>query len=451
MTVRRVVPITLVIVLGAACRWQSEAPVSQKETGVSVSGVPGVAAGAQGSPGETEKRVPASPSPLSQKDLPTTAPSIAIGNLESSITDADARLASGRGRGPAFLSSLAGLHLMHGRLVGNLAEYDRAAELIERAVKEGPNEARVYLGRAEVKSTFHQFDEALADIARAVKLKADSHEVDTERASVLVGMGRIAEARPIVERWAKELPDISTLGALAGIAADEGRLDEAEQIYLRAEHAFSDVYPFPVAALWFQEGLMWQKAGRPARARELFEGALERMPVHAAAIAHLADVEAQTGEREKAIERLRGLVQKSDDPEYRGQLAALLAAAGKTAEAEPLRAEAKAGFAKLLLAHPLAYGDHAARFFLSSGDARAALALAEKNLAARKTGDAYQLVVEAALAAGDHPRACAASDAMVTAFPKRLAFHNLAWKAFLACGKKERADAELKLAESLPR
>ena len=88
-----------------------------------------------------------------------------------------------------------------------------------------------------------------------------------------------------------------------------------------------------------------------------------------------------------------------------------------------------------------AYADHAARFWLSS-DGRKALALAQRNLANRATGDAYQLVVEAALAAGRPAEACrVAGEAL--ARRKDAALKLAAARAYLACGQPADADALL--------
>src|SRR4051812_10555430 len=124
---RRGVPIIALVIVPlvvTACRKNPEAPASSTEAGASVSAAPAAA--------KPETPAP-SGSPLGQRELPTTAPAIALGNLEASLTEADARL--GRGKPSAeFLAQLAGMHLAHGRIVGRIDEYEQAAALAERAV-----------------------------------------------------------------------------------------------------------------------------------------------------------------------------------------------------------------------------------------------------------------------------------------------------------------------------
>ncbi len=122
--------------------------------------------------------------------------------------------------------------------------------------------------------------------------------------------------------------------------ADLGKQAEVEALFVEAQYHHRDVSPFPVVSLYFQQSLMWQRVGRLSRARALLEAACDRLPGYAQATAHLAAREATTGAREQAIARLRSLIKGSDDPEYVGQLAALLKEARQTQEAEKLRAQA---------------------------------------------------------------------------------------------------------------
>jgi hypothetical protein len=151
---------------------------------------------------------------------------------------------------------------------------------------------------------------------------------------------------------------------------------------------------------------------------------------------------------------LRPLVDSSDDPEYAGQLAELLASDNSENvkdEVKALRARAAARWDELLARHPEAFADHAARFYLGVGGAPArALPLAEKNLAARRTAESFALLVDAALAAGDVARACAAAESALAGDDLRSArLYVAAWRALSSCGRKDRADAALRSAQAL--
>ena len=61
--------------------------------------------------------------------------------------------------------------------------------------------------------------------------------------------------------------------------------------------------------------------------------------------------------------------------------------------------------------HPEAFADHAAEFWLAAGgDPEKALSLAQRNLEVRRTPRAYELVLQAALAAEETAVACDAAE-----------------------------------------
>jgi methionine synthase II (cobalamin-independent) len=75
------------------------------------------------------------------------------------------------------------------------------------------------------------------------------------------------------------------------------------------------------------------------------------------------------------------------------------------ARSKQLHEEAKAAYAALVEKHPDAFADHAARFLLKDEPA-IALPLALRNLKLRQTTEAYDLALDASLAAGDSDQAC---------------------------------------------
>ncbi len=379
-------------------------------------------------------------SPRSQAELPTTAPSIAINNLEGELVAARQML----DRDPHSLGALVGLtsiHLLRGKLYGRLAEYDVAATLAERAVASWPREPKAWLARAAARSRLHDFSGALADLDRAQKLGGDetSVEVMQRRASILQATGKLAEARPIIEKLARMLPSLPSIGTLATLDADVGDTEKAEREFNEALDHFREVSPFPLAWLWLQQANLWEAEGSPARAGELLAAAHERLPADASVTSHLAGAEAARGDRARAIALLRPLVASSDDPEYAGQLARLL---GESEEATELRARARRGYDDLLARHRAAFADHAARFFLASeSELPRALQLAELNLRVRQTAEAYALATEAALANKNNARACAVATAARKSGARSPRLQWLSRRAFSACGKLEAATA----------
>lgn len=429
----RTTPCLFAVLLAASC---AKAP-----NGSSGGAAPsGESAGVAAASPATVAKAKASTSPRSQQALPTTDPAIAIGNFDGEFVAAQQMLAKDP-RSVGGHVAMTSLLLMRGALYGKLADYDTAATMSERAVALAPKEPKVWLARAAVHSRFHEFPAALADLDRAAKLGGGdvAVEVMQRRASIQQAMGQLTEARPVIERLARELPSLQTIGTLATLDVDSGDPEKAEREFNEALDHFPAVSPFPLVWLWLQQANMWEAEGSPARAAELLEAAHARMPADVAVTSHWAGAEVAHGHRAHAVALLRTLVAGSDDPEYAGQLAELL---GDSAESTQLRERARRGYEALLARHPAAFADHAARFYLASRTALPrALQLAELNLRVRQTAPAFALVIDAALANDDRARACAVASA---AKQRGATSGQLAWqsaRAFAACGKPTQTTA----------
>jgi tetratricopeptide (TPR) repeat protein len=145
---------------------------------------------------------------------------------------------------------------------------------------------------------------------------------------------------------------------------------------------------------------MWMRAGRMEDARGSFEAARRLVPAYAPAQGHLAEVEAELGDIETAIARLYPLASSSDDPDYAGQLARILRDAGCTDQSRLWCQRAAARYDELIAAHPEAFADHAAEFWVGAGaDPVKALRLARANFAVRQTPRARDLLNQAVAAA----------------------------------------------------
>jgi tetratricopeptide (TPR) repeat protein len=146
---------------------------------------------------------------------------------------------------------------------------------------------------------------------------APATSIETVRAAIFAAIGRDAEAAQLLARHNAAYPDLYSLGAEAIGAARAGDIARAEALFSKARAAYRDVSPFPPAWLDFQQGRVWHDRGDLARARPFYEAARVRVPEYAAAVAHLAEVEAAAGPdgRARAIALLRPLVATSDDPE----------------------------------------------------------------------------------------------------------------------------------------
>ena len=294
-------------------------------------------------------------------------------------------------RRPASIETVGALiELLEARaqFTGSVNDYRRVAELGQSAVATAPQDPAARIARASSFAALHKFPEALADLDGV-----DDPAAKSLRASILQAQGHTAEALELRRAAVREYANTKALGALAAVEPD---LPAALLRFADAEKAYRDTSPFPLAWLDFQRGLLFEKRGRFDEARAAYAAAVERLPQYAQAQAHLAGMTAVLGDRVRAGAILRPLA-ALDDPEYAGLLAGL---EPDPAEAARLRNDAARRYEALLLQFPQAFADHAARFYLDHQPARA-LALARLNLGVRKTREAYDLALSAAIAANE--------------------------------------------------
>jgi tetratricopeptide (TPR) repeat protein len=328
--------------------------------------------------------------------MPTTSGIIATTNLIGDIEDLTRKLEDH----PGDLESkrkLVELLAARGQYLGRIADAERAAALAEELVRDAPTQAWAYVARASTRAAMHRFTEALADLAEAEK-RGEANLI-AERAAILEGQGDLDGALALRRKMRE--PDLNALGLEGALVGQLGKTEEAVGLFRRAAAEYRGVSPFPVAWLFFQQGLLWERAGNLARAKAFYAAAHERLPAYAHAAAHLAALEPPA----VGIDRLKSIVAASDDPEFEHILVNRLRAHGDVADADARAAQVRARYAELVDKHPEAYAEHAGWFLLDE-DPQSALALAKTNLAVRRTEKAYQLAMLAAFAAGARAEAC---------------------------------------------
>lgn len=341
--------------------------------------------------------------PPSQSEVPTTAGSIAVGNLDAQIDAVDGLLK----KQPKDLDSkqtLFALLSTRSKYLARIADAERAVTVAEELVRDAPDQPWAYVARASARASMHRFAEALADLAEAERRGAKPATLVSDRAVILHGQGDLDGALALRRAAREAKADVSTLGTEAALLGELGRTDEAVALFHRAVREYRGVSPFPVAWIFLQEGLLWERAGHTARARAYFAAAHERLPAYGHAASHLATLEPPA----RGVELLTPVVAGSDDPELESILASRLRAAGNMAQADARAAHVRARYAELVEKHPEAYAEHAGWFLLDEGKEPAkALELAKKNLAVRRDEKGYRLALLAALAAGARGEACA--------------------------------------------
>lgn len=244
----------------------------------------------------------APPFPTGDGVLPTTSGTIALLNLEAQISGQEALAV----RGALTVAGRAGLVeliALRGQILGRNADYERAEALAEELVRDAPADGLSFLARARIRSTFHRFTEALADLDQAQRLGLDGAIVDAERAASFQAVGRHDEALALLRQAAERRASFETLGALAMLHAERGEIAEAECLFDASRAHYRGVSPFPLALLDFWRGRMWLKQGDLMRACSWFDASHRRLPAFTLAQRHLTEVEAAIGETEAARPR----------------------------------------------------------------------------------------------------------------------------------------------------
>jgi hypothetical protein len=334
----------------------------------------------------------------------TTSWIIAGGNLDGQIDDRVRRNPPEADQ----QSFLAQLYLERATFLANVDDYEKADAIGAQLVKSYPKDPVAHLAHASTLGALHKFDAQAKELDEAVALKASRSRIAESRASLLMAQGRYDEAQKL---FAPVGPD-STPTALIMSAVLAGRMqkaDESERLFERARAAIVDVSPFLVAWMDFERASLLEGRGMEKQARAYYLEALEAIPVYVHAAVHAAT----TDTPERAIERLEALRKVTTDPELLSALGDAHKRAKHDAEAKKATDAAHARYTELLAKHPEAYGDHAARFYLASGnDPKKALDLAEKNAKNRATEEAIDLWMAAAAAAQRKDQICASAIAM---------------------------------------
>ena len=331
-------------------------------------------------------------------ERPLTDGTIALGNLGAQIEAVEVEVRASLGT-IETRAGLVELLQLRGLIVGCIADYDRAEEIAEQLVRDAPADPKALLSRARSRAGFHRFKDALADVDAAERLSLDAETANGEQAAIFQAIGRYDEALALREEATSRRANFENLAALVGLQAERDEIGEAERRYAQSCSRYRGVSPFPLALLDFQMGLLWMNAARLDEARRSFEAARRRVPAYAPALGHLAEVEAELGEIDFAVDRLRSLALSSDDPDYAAQLARILDDAGCDRESREWRALAAARYDELVANRPEAFADHAAEFWLAAGaDPDKALRLARMNVEIRNTPRARALMALAVAA-----------------------------------------------------
>jgi tetratricopeptide (TPR) repeat protein len=249
--------------------------------------------------------------------------------------------------------------------------------------------------RAQLAGRFHRFDQAIQLLDQALAAGYSKQEIGTENAALLQAMGKYAEALALRERLSEQCAGIHTLGALASLLAEMDQWAAAEACYAAALDADEGASPIPCGQLLFEWGVSAMRRGDLNRAEAIFAELDTILPQHVPGRGHRAEVALARGQLDSAEALVRPLLEISDDPEYRGIYAEILAARGDS-DAACETERAAAAYEQLVARRPEAYADHAAAFFMGVGNRpQFALELASVNFKLRDTPRSRSLLERA--------------------------------------------------------
>jgi len=338
--------------------------------------------------------LPAPAATFAKSSARTADPEQALRNLDAQLRGIEQQVLD-QPKDVELRAKLFASLMMRSQVLGNSDDLAKAAELAEATPAIDPRSPDAYVLRARGRAALHRFDEALLDLDEAAKtavLPETKAAIIGARNSILPAIGRYDEALASTRKRAESKPDSSTLGDLAALFAAMARYEEADALFVQAEEAFHGPSAFALSALYFDRGWIQERAGNLTLATDLYRESVRRLPFRVHAATHLAGLVTPN----EGIALLEPLTKRSTDPDLFARLGLLknLVTPG-TGDAD--LAHARARFNELFVQMPYAYADHAGWFWLGAGaDPDKALAAAQKNLASRKTADAYELFLSAA-------------------------------------------------------
>ncbi|MGM0574481.1 MAG: tetratricopeptide repeat protein [Myxococcota bacterium] len=247
---------------------------------------------------------------------------------------------------------------------------EEARETFRRVVERSPNNPWAHHGLSRIAERTDRPGDAFHRARQAVDLAPDEWELASRYGTLLRRGGRPAEALEWHDRAAGQAPE------RPGIAVERGRdlwalgrMEDAGGAFARAVGLAPDhaVARESLAAVRTTLGVSARRAGRLGAARDHLEAALEARPGYGPAVANLALLELEAGQRDAALEALAHAPEDAG-PDVDAVRAAVLADAGRVDEARDAVDRALAGETAL---RPLALRVHA-RLAARRGDWSAA-------------------------------------------------------------------------------
>lgn len=334
----------------------------------------------------------------------STSGEIYLANLDSQLGSLEQRISLRPN--DRDLARLAELRYHRFQVLGNLADAEAARRLLDEA-RARPHDAAIDLASVQVLFGFHEFELAREILEHARAAGAAEESIARWRHAIASATGLVEQPREVptlsADQTANQTADqASDPVALVQAAADElerGRPQAATALLKRAQESYVDSSPYVLAWIHVQQGIVFLRYGDHERARVFFDAAHQRFPQYALATEHLAETELALGNTTAALNLYRQVAAQTGHPEFLYRQSLTERDAGQASRAAKLAAQARQDYLDLVARYPLMYADHAAGYFLESGDVLRAYQLAVQNYRARQDISASALLIEVGFAA----------------------------------------------------
>jgi tetratricopeptide (TPR) repeat protein len=217
--------------------------------------------------------------------------------------DRAAAEAAGPSSEPAYLARIRGLALMA------LGDMGGAAAAFDEAIGAGPSDSRVWTDVARFRRAGGELAEAIEAADKALAIDPRNAEAMSLRGELTRGQYGLAAAIPWFDKALEIDPDrVETLAERAATLGDLGRMrdmlaDTRKILSLSPGHAVA----------YYLQAMLAARAGKFPLAKSLYQrsrGALDKQP---AAMLLASAIDLETGNAERAIQRLQALVATQPD------------------------------------------------------------------------------------------------------------------------------------------
>ena len=223
------------------------------------------------------------------------------------------------------------------RETGSPSFYGLSARALEQASAAGGPAPVIVQARASLANTRHRFADGLRLARRAIRLDPEDGSAYAALGDALLNLGRYDAAFAAYDRTARLSPGIPSYARVAHARELRGDTAAAAEAYELALETGSSV-PEYVAWAKVQLGNLYFNSGQLARAAREYRDALDSFPGYVHARAALARVDAASGRYQRALRRLRRVVEALPVPAHVVLRGDVLHASGRTAEAREMYA-----------------------------------------------------------------------------------------------------------------